>query len=536
MIRNIFLKILIGIVAFALLIMLIAVIFVEPWAAKKIQSAFNDSSEKYHLEIDKVYISIFKSEIELESITMVSKPQHDSLTRLQAEISSIKFKGIKLFKALFKNDIDVREVIIFNSRVAGKFPFREKTGPSIVSPLNVSIENLIFDQLDVNIEDELTSQAFSLNDAVLNVYELQLAKLDTLSKDIFEQLDFKAQKYAMVSADSMYTITAIGVDYSAISYILAIDSFSVNPNYSNYEFTARHQFEIDRIEAGLSQISAYNFSATDYIKSGNLVSSYVKIGKLEMNIFRDKRKEFNHVKKTAFQDILYNYPAKISIDSIGILSGNIIYTEHAEKANEPGIITFEKLNALVFNILNDTIYKTEKAFIGFDAEAFLMGKAKITAHMKGRLFDNQNTFDVDGTLSGMEAMELNPMLEKNAFIYATSGKIEAMSFSFRANNTKASGQMKLRYEGLNVAVKNKMTDDTTALKERVISAIANLIIMHSNPMPGEELRQGNIDFERDPEKWLFNYCAKSIMSGVKSSVTKTPETRKDSRKQKKDNS
>lgn len=524
--RNKSLEIIVGTVAFLLMLLLLAVTFIEPWAAKKIQSAFNKSSEKYHLEIDKVHIAIFKSGIALENVTIVSKPQKDSLTYFKGEITSITLKGIKLFKAMFKNDIDVREVHIFNSRVAGKLPFQEKTASAKVSPLNIRIENLVVDQLYVEIKDRLTSQTFSLNDADLNVYDLQLSKLDTITKDLLKQFDFNTQEFAMVSADSMYTLSVIGIDYTAISNILAVDSFSVNPNYSNYEFTARHQFETDRIEAGLSQLLFHGFSATDFIKSGNLISSYIEIDKLEMDIFRDKRKEFNHVNKPAFQDLIYNYPGKIKIDSIGILGGNITYTEHAEKANEPGIIKFNKVNALIYNIINDTIFKTEEAFIGFDAEAFLMEKAKLTVQMKGRLFDSQNTFAVNGKLSAIEVMELNPMLEKNAFIYATSGNIEAMNFSFTANNAKASGQMNLRYDGFYVAVKNKSTDDTTAMKERVISAIANMIIMHSNPMPGEELRQGIIDFERDSEKSFFNYCAKSIISGIKSSVTTSPDNRK----------
>ena len=518
-------------VAFMVLFMLLAVIFVEPWAAKKIQSVFNENDEKYHLEIEKVHVSVFKSGIEFENVILISKPLNDSLTDLKIEIASIKFIGINLFKALFRKDIDVREVNIFNSHVIGKLPFQEKARPAKLSSLNIRIKNLVFDRLVVDIKDRLTSRAFSLNDAVLKVYDLQVAKLDTLSNGIIKQFDFNAQQHVTVSADSMYTITSTGINYSATSNILAVDSFSVHPNYSNYEFTARHQFEIDRFEAGLSQILFHDFSANDFIRSGSLTSSFIEIGKLEMDIFRDKRKEFNHVNKPAFQDMIYNYPGKINIDSIGISGGNITYTEHAESANEPGIIRFNKLNALIFNITNDTIYKTEKAFIGFNAEAFLMGKAKMTVQMKGRLFDSQNAFAVNGNLSGIEVMELNPMLEKNAFIFATSGKIDAMNFNFTANNTKAAGQMNLRYEGLNIAVKNKRTDDTTAVKERVISVIANMKIMNSNPMPGEEVRQGIIDFERDPEKRFFSYCAKSILSGIKSSVTKTPDTRKESRRQ-----
>lgn len=534
--RNIVLKILIGIVAFVLLFMFLAFIFVEPWATKKIQVAFNDSSEKYHMEIGNINISIIKSGIELENITLSPKIKNDSLTSLQGKIASIELKGIKLFKALFKNDIDIREIYIFNSHFEGKLPFQKKPGPAKVSPLNIRIKNLVVDRLAVDIKDRLTSRAFSLNDAFLNVYDLQVAKFDTISRDLLKQFDFNAKQQITVSTDSMYTIISSGINYSATLKVLVIDSFSVHPSYSNYEFTARHPFEIDRLEAGLSQILFHDFSATEYLQSGNLISSYIEIGKFEMSIFRDKRKEFRHVNKPAFQDIIYDYPGKIRIDSIVILGGNITYTEHAESANEPGIIRFTNINALIFNIINDTIYKTEKAYIGFNVEAFLMGKAKMNVQMKGRLFDSQNTFAVNGNLSGIEVMELNPMLEKNAFIFATSGKIEAMNFNFTANNAKASGQMNLRYEGLDVAIKNKQTDDTTAIKEQLLSVIANMIIMDSNPMPGEEVRQGIIDFERDPEKSFFNYCAKSIISGIKSSVTKRQETKKENRRQKRDKS
>lgn len=532
--QNTTLEISVGIIALVLLLTLLTTVFLEPWAAKRIQAAFNKSSDKYHLEIGKVHISIIKSGIELENITLSPKSPNDSLTDFKGEIASVKFKGIKLFKALFNNDIEVREVHIFNSRFAGELPFQEKTGPAKVSPLNIRIDSLMFDRFAVDINDQLTARAFSVKDGILKVYDLQVAKLDTLTNGIFKQFDFNALQQVTVSADSMYTITSTGINYSATSNSLKIDSFSVHPNYSNYEFTARDKFETDRIEAGLNPIVFHDFSASDFIKSGSVTSSFIEIGKMEMDIFRDKRKEFNHVNKPAFQDILYNYPGKVHIDSIGISGGNITYTEHAEHASEPGIIRFNGLNALIFNITNDTVYKTEKAFIGFNAEALLMGKAKMTVQMKGRLFDSQNAFAVNGKLSGMEVMELNPMLEKNAFIFATSGKIEAMNFSFTANNTKSSGQMNLRYNGLNVAVKNKRTDDTTAVKERVISVIANMKIMNSNPMPGEELRQGSIGFERDPEKSFFNYCAKSIISGIKSSVTKTPVTRKESRKQRRD--
>jgi len=519
--HKLLLKILFGAVTFVLLLILMVTFVVEPWVGKKIETTVNKNSADYLLKIGKVRISIIKAGIAMEDISLKSKQENRSQADLTGEISSIAFKGINLWKALVKREIVVREASISNSRITGKVAFPKKAGPPKISSLNIRIDKLFIDKLAVDIKSTSTAQAYSIKDGVLNVYELQVDKFDTLSPNMIKQIEFDAQELIAVSPDSMYTIIANGINYSATSKILGVGSFSIHPNYTSYEFADRHQFETDRFEAALNQISFRGFSAIDCVQSGNLISSSIEIGELDMNVFRDKRKEFRHVSKPAFQEMIYNYPGTINIDSIGILSGNITYTEHEEKANEPGVIRFSKINVHLYKMTNDTIYKTEKASLKLKCDALLMGKGRFAVLLEARIFDRQNTFSVKGSLSAMEAMELNPMLEKNAFLYATSGKIDAMDFSFTANNTKATGNMTLLYHGLNIAVKNKQTDRTTAIKERIQSVIANLKVMDANPIPGEEVRAGVIDVERDPERFLFNYCFKSMLSGIKSGITES---------------
>lgn len=240
---------------------------------------------------------------------------------------------------------------------------------------------------------------------------------------------------------------------------------------------------------------------------------------MEMKIFKDKRKEFRHLNRPTFQDMIYNYPSAMDVDSISILSGNIVYTEHAENAIEKASISFNEINACIYKITNDTIYKTKKAYLKLNAYALLMGKGKVAIFLKARIFDNQNAFAVNGTLSGMEASELNPILEKSASITITSGKIDAINFRFSANNRKATGRMKLLYHGLNFAVMNKETGETNAIKEKVKSLIANIIVIESNPMPGKEERTGIIEYERDPEKFVFGYFFWAFLSGIKTIIT-----------------
>jgi hypothetical protein len=101
--------------------------------------------------------------------------------------------------------------------------------------------------------------------------------------------------------------------------------------------------------------------------------------------------------------------------------------------------------------------------------------------------------------------------------------MDGLNFQFTANNTKATGNMTLLYHDLKIAVKNKQTNDTTALKERIVSILANNMILNSNPLPRKEVRIGTIDFERDPERFVFGYVFRSILSGMKSSLLRNPE-------------
>jgi hypothetical protein len=519
-----YLKILLGIVFATILIKLVTIVFFEPSVESKIQSSLNEKSRDYIFEIGRVHILLISRGIKIDTILIYSKSDGAAQDQI-AKIDYIKFKGINLLKAIFRHDIDIRSITISNCSTKDKFPFSGQAVTSIVSPLEIRIDRVFFDKLNLSLQNATNAQSFTVKEGVLKISDLIVEKHDTLSPATFEQFNFEADQLLSVSSDSMYSFSAGKITCSALSNILVIDRLSIQPNYTNYDFTSRYKFQKVCIAAVFDNIYLYDFDAADYFRSGSLISSYVEIGEMDMKAFRDKRKEFRHVNKPAFQEMIYNYPGNIRIDSIALKNGNITYTVHAEEANEAGSISFNKINSSIYKITNDTVYKTETAFLELKGDAMLMGKGKLTVLLKGRIFDSQNTFSLTGTLTDMDASELNPILEKNAFVYATSGKIDAMNFSFIANNTKAAGKMAMFYHGLDIAVKNKRTDDTTAIKERLISYIANRRIMDSNPIPGEDVRDGKIDYVRDPERFLFHYCFRSILSGIASSIAKNNDKR-----------
>jgi hypothetical protein len=514
-------KIILGIFVLLVLFKLLTVFLVEPWIKNKIKATWNERSKDYSIEIGKVHMLMMASGIKLEKIRIASKQHQDSAMDVEGEIAFVRITGINLAKAIFKKDIAIRTVTISNFRVEGKMPFKKDAVPPMLSSLNIRIDEVRFLKTDVAMENTANAQAYSVQEGDLKMYDLRIEIQDSLSPDIIKQFEFKAKALHSISADSLYSYKVNGIAYSSISKKLVVDDFSVQPNYSNYPFTARSAYQSVRVEAVLSNVQVHGFPAMAYLKSRSLISSYIEIGEMNIHAFRDKRKEFRHIDKPEFQDMIYNYPGKINIDSIVVVNGNVFYTVHGEQANEPGKISFNEIHAKISKLTNDTLYKTNKAYLELKGETLLMGKGRMTVALKAEIFDYHNTFSLHGTLSNLEAKELNPILEKNAFVYATSGKIDAMHFSFMANTSKATGKMTLLYHELDLAVKDKHTDDTTAFRERLISFIANRTVMDSNPLRGNDVREGIIDFERDPEKFLFNYCFKSILSGIRSTLLKS---------------
>jgi len=513
-------KILTGSAAAFLLIIILSAILVKSLIRNRIETMLAEKRGGYSVTAEKIHISIITRGMILERIRIVTTIDSTLVLDINGEIGSIKLRGINLAKAIFKKEISIKAITVSDSYIKGRIESSRKAGKSVILPLDISLGTLLFDKIILSLETDQGVASYYVKDGNLIFDAIQAEKLDTLNTRILNPLDFRAKEIVLISADSMYSYLFRDIKYSANSKILGIDSFSIHPDYDDYNFTARYKFQKSLIEAGFSNISVHDFNPSDYIRSGTIASSVVEIGKMDMKVFKDKRKEFHHLEKAAFQDIIYRYPDTIRIDLIDLSEGNITYTEHAEGANEHGSLSFTGTSARIYNIANDTIYKTETGYFKLEAESMLMGKGKVTIQLKAKLYDDSNTFSVNGKLAAMEVQEINPFLEKTAFIYATSGKIEEMNFSFIADNTQAKGKMTMLYTGLDLALKNKKSDDTTAFKERIFSIFINRKVLDSNPLPNNEIREGIIAYERDPEKFLFSYFAKSIMSGVRSSLLK----------------
>ena len=264
-------------------------------------------------------------------------------SNLEGEITSISINQIKFIKALLNKDIEIGSVKIGTCDFKGKNPFSSNIGRPAISGVNLKIDSLILDEVNLNILGVSNSNNYIIKNGVLHIFDVLVEKNDTLDFKIIKQYNFAAKELVSVSSDSMYSYKLSTVAIGIYPYIFSTDSFSIHPNYNDYNFNVQQKFQTDRFEVVFKGVLIHDFSPIGFLNSGNLICSYVKIGKMDLKVYRDKRKIFNHVSKPAIQDMINNYQGKIKIDSIVVLNGKITYTEQVKKEDEPGMISFDRI-------------------------------------------------------------------------------------------------------------------------------------------------------------------------------------------------
>jgi hypothetical protein len=505
-----------------LFLLIVGRVFIESWLKSNITSALNKGFKHYTINIEKVQLSLLHSTIELKTINIFSKSDTGNYMNIKGDLASIKLKGINVFKVIFKRDVDISEITLSDGRIAGVLKKSIKERPPLISLINMRAGKILFDKIQIELTKDSSAQRYAVKEATFAVYDVQLLVKDTFTLDIAKKIDFKATELLSVSADSMYFYKGSNIAYSNAQKTLSLGNFTIHPNFSNYDFTSRNKYQTDCISAEFNDISIEGLDAPNCF-SDNMVSSYIQIGKMNMKIFSDKRKPFDHHLRSLFPEMIYYYSGKLNVDSLLIKNGEITYVERDDGSPSAGSVRFTEINARIFNITNKPIYKIKDDSLKIIVKALLMGKGLLTVVLTNKIYDRNNALYVSGSLTGMNMKELNPFLEKTEFIHLISGKLNMLDFSFKANNYKATGNLILRYTGLVIAHMKRKKGLTSSLTEIIFNFIWNKKILNENPLPGKELRIGIIEYKRDPERLVINYLLKSVMSGIKSSIVKSPQ-------------
>ncbi len=135
------------------------------------------------------------------------------------------------------------------------------------------------------------------------------------------------------------------------------------------------------------------------------------------------------------------------------------------------------------------------------------------------VFHENNLFYFSGRLEQTDATYFNEMSVPIGGVSIESATIQKMEFNAQATTTQSHGTMKLYYDNLKIKIQDQESGKTKGIQ----TLLANLLVVKNANPKNEEFREGEMRFKRDTRKAITNYCWKTILSGLKSSIGMSPD-------------
>ncbi|MBI1185273.1 hypothetical protein GC194_13460 [bacterium] len=489
----------------------------------------NDTSMILSIGATKLYPHKHRAQLEgleLRNRKAAGTLGHFSITSEKADLYQLNFhsflvkKTVELQKALFTDPV---LTIGLRKKTADNQAFFEYDLPKAITKnySHIYADSLMMNsaRLKVNYRNNNTGTIASKSvdgwNVLFQVFEIHrnFSKLDFLySRAILADLpDFEYEL-----EDGLNTIKMRNMKVDVKRGSIYLDSVALSPKYDKDLYAATYGKQTDRIEVVNDYTMIHNFDFKDWLYHGNYHADKLHISETNVSVFTDKTlPEDKATLKPMPQEILHNLPVKILIDKTEFEKINVSYEEKVSDQIKPGIIYFTGMKGSV-SLFTNYEPQMDTNTVKVHVETGLMKNGFVVADLTIPLGDEENTFTFNGSMNGMDMREINPLLISLVRIEISSGQTSRMDFNGTANKFVSYGEVKLIYSDLKVKVLDPDSNDDPTWKEKILQLLANSFIIKSSNRLFP--KTGKIDYIRNEHKSIFNYGAKSLLTGIKTSI------------------
>ncbi|MDZ7719853.1 MAG: hypothetical protein U5K72_13635 [Balneolaceae bacterium] len=499
--------------------------YIDDFVESRLVDAVNQQTQnQYEMNVGELSLSVWNRKMELNDVSL--HPTNSSSTAPKVDFDQLSVTGIQFLSYLLNGSVNLGDVqlihpvvtLIENSPDSLAFLNRQDDSSNLIKPPDVIVDRFTVEDgsVIVQISGQDSSRA-ELHNFDLTISGVRVDSSSRLTSPFFnfESVTTSTGKIRYAFKNGLYTLESHQTEYSTAKNIASIDSLKLIPKYPRYEFAQQIGHQQDRISLTVDQVSLENLNI-DSVNTGNFIAEKLIIDKANLDVFHskllpddpDRVKTFPHV---AFKNL--NFP--VTIDTIAINQSEISYSEHLPDVDRPGTVTFANVNGVFANVTNDSTTISGGHEITLDVTSDVMGSAELDAHFVFPM-DENGDHTVRGTLAGMQAAQLNPILEPVGLVRAERGTIHSLQFLMNLGADSASGWTQLVYSDLKIAVLN--TENVNDGGSRWFKTmLANLIkIKEDNDQ--DPFRRGEVSKERKRTKSIFSYWWKSLSTGLKDNV------------------
>lgn len=427
-------------------------------------------------------------------------------------IKSVRVQGVGLLALLFNQHLVVRNLeldsgsIAYNTHHRPASPATEpvlrflRINTMALRAIHFQVQNDSLILLSGNLQGAVHRLILEKDSIHAPRYSLKSA---TLTIDTFQYTPNRAE----------YKTTVQQISINTKKRQVTLDSLLLTPLYGKYEFANRLGEQRARLNVSVPRVTVNGWEWEKLFEKSFAARS-LHVNFLQLHSFKDKRLPFL---RTAVVPLPMESFTKlewpIRIDSILINSAEITIETFPEQGRTSGILSFNRLNAILTNLNNR--WKTgDPRYAVLHAKALLMNAGLIQAQFHFPQ-DGSEVYTANGSISKLELTNLNDVLGNMANLRIASGFLQDLSFNFRYTDYVSQGSLDMAYRDLHILGLDKNKTSTNQLKTLLIRVFTPRFKSKSVPL---SKAVGIIDVQRNRQKFVFNIWWKSILDGIQSSI------------------
>ncbi len=509
-----------------------------------IESVAKESKGLYHVSIRQLNLNVIEGNLIIKDLELIPDTvlyhqivNQDSLSPMLFSLKIDRFiiKNFRVMDALKNQKIDISgirliapDITVFRMN-ASRHATEDKPEHKLLSiPLPAGWNSISIDEIAIKkgridyydlTGDSLIHQAIPSCEIMIKKFLVD--SVHQGKKRLFnaDDISIKLDSISFKTKNGLNVISLGEIGLSTGMNQIYIKNFRLIPQHNRYDYTRKLGYQTDRMDIRVGLIRLQRLNLRELILNKRLIAGLLEIDSLIADNYRDKRVPL----KPGFhppmpQDAVRNLNMYLKIDTVSLSNGKAVYAEQLNK--EAGTIFFDKINATLSGLTNDSILLQAGLVSELKGTAYLMGVGKLDAMIGINFGDKNNLFTFSASVGAFDLTEINPMLTKLLPAEIKSGKVKRLIIpKVVADDDLARGKLLFYYNNLSVSMKSEKVSTWNSIKKNVINFVANdILINNDNPPKSGKMKTGIIFFRRDKEKGIINFLWKSTLSGLKSTM------------------
>jgi hypothetical protein len=333
------------------------------------------------------------------------------------------------------------------------------------------------------------------------------------SKDVA----LSARNIKMKTPGGLYNLQAGDVLYSSAARRMELKEFVFRPAISHREFKRHFGYQQQIYKLRMPVITMKNFLLPQWISYNKLIIDTIELASPEISVNMDRNAPPNpYSKKGQYPNqLIQRAPFTIAVKRLKAWDATVVYTETNDKNGLTGKVVFPAVRGYIDNITNDMIALSKSNICVADVHSGVMKTGNLHAVFRFNLEDKAGAFNVNATISNLDAPQLQPIFKAMTSTDLQSFNMRRLDYVISGNENVGRGTLKMKYDEMDILL-NRVESDKSLNKRGFLSFLANrLVIYKENPMKDEEERTANnVVVARDATRSFFNLVWKTLYSSA----------------------